>query len=99
MNLIGCNKRTAVEYVEVIKSFYTLPMFLSLEVNRRQLEDEGKSYYDKYAGPSSLREHYPAIEEGQDNNRPPPPLQTWLCRLVMEKDKQAEEKEQTTQKE
>ena len=41
MNLIGCNKRTAVEYVEVIKSFYTLPMFLSSEVNRRQLEDEG----------------------------------------------------------
>lgn len=91
MKLIGCNKRTAVEYVEVIKSFHTVPMCVGLEVQRRRLEEEGKSSYDIYKAPSSLAEHYPEIEEGADSDRSPPPLPTWYYRFVMKKEEEEEE--------
>jgi hypothetical protein len=83
---IGCNRRTAIEYVEVLNHFHSkMPYFFALDFQRYELEKEGKSYYDIYSAPSSLAQHYPAGEEGADNNRPPPPLPTWFYRLVMEK--------------
>jgi hypothetical protein len=94
MKLIGCSRRTAVEYVEVIKSFYTMPSFLGLELERMRLEKEGKSPYDIYSGPSELAEAYPAIEEGQDSDRSPPPLPTWYYRFVMDTSKLKKRKQQ-----
>jgi hypothetical protein len=102
MKLIGCNRRTAVEYIEVIQSFYSIPMCVSLEVNRRELEKEGKSYYDIYENSpdnTSLARSYPAIEEGEDNNKSPKPLPTWYYSYVMDrsgldKEEQPEQEEE-----
>ena len=86
MKLIGCNRRTAVEYVEVLQHFRGIPEYVGLEVSRMQLEEEGKSPHDIYSGPSSLAQHYPAGEEGKDNNnKSPRPLPTWYYRYVREK--------------
>jgi hypothetical protein len=99
MKLIGCNKRTAVEYIEVIQSFYSIPMCIGLESRREELEKEGKSPYDIYKGPSSLAEAYPAIEEGEDSDRAPKPLPTWFYRYVMDRSKLKEEEEEKEKEE
>ncbi len=92
MKLIGCNRRTAIEYIEVLNYFRgKFSHGTVLDIHRQKLEDEGMSWYDIYSGPSSLREHYPAIDEGQDNDRSPPPLPTWYYRFVMDRNFSKEE--------